>query len=166
MVKKDKYYSEEQQEIRSFIKILIGLVLIFLVLYFLSNKFVGNDNNIKRTNQSGKVQYDSISIGTLLNRADNEYYVLVFDSEDLNNSYIVNKASSYKSNHDSKPLYSADLSLEFNKKFVSDESFYRKDTLDGIKFKGTTLVFVKDKHIIKFIESSDDIDKELSKKES
>lgn len=166
MVKKEKYYTEEQQEIRSFIKILLGLVLIFLVLYFLSTKFIGKDNNIKRTNQSGKVQYDSISIGTLLNRADSEYYVLVFDSEDLNNSYIINKASSYKSNQDSKPLYSADLSLEFNKAFLSDQSFYKKDSVDGIKFKGTTLVLVKEKNIVKFIEVVDDIDKELSKKGS
>ena len=163
MVKKEKYYTEEQQEIRSFIKILLGLVLIFLVLYFLSTKFMGKGNSIKRTNQSGKVQYDSISIGTLLNKADSEYYVLVFDSDDLNNSYIINKASSYKSNQDSKPLYTADLSLEFNKTFLSDQSFYHKNSVDGIKFKGTTLVLVKEKNIVKFIETVDDIDKELSK---
>lgn len=166
MVKKEKYYSEEQQEIRSFIKILIGLVLIFLVLYFLSTNFMGKKDGIKRTNKAGQVQYESISLGTLLNKADEEYYVLVFNSEDLGNSYIINKASSFKSTQGTKPLYTADLSLEFNKPFVSDSSSYKKDTIDGLKFKGTTLVLIKDGTISKFIDNVEDIDRELSKKES
>ena len=166
MVKKEKFYSEEQQEIRSFIKILLGLIVIFLVLYFLSAKFMDKKKEYKRTNEAGKIQYESISIGTLLNRADDEYYVLVFDSESVNNSYLINKASLYKSAKDSKPLYTADLSLEFNKPFVAGESYHKNDTIDGIKFKGTTLVLVKKNKIVKFIEDTDVIEKELTTKES
>ena len=166
MAKKEKYYSDEQNEIRSFIKILLGLVLIFLVLYFLSVKFGDKKKDIKRTNQAGKVQYDSIALGTLFNKADQEYYVLVFDSEDINNSYIINKASSYKSSNASKALYTADLSLEFNRPFVSDTSFNPKTSVDGLKFSETTLLYIKEKKIVKFINNLDDIDKELSIKES
>lgn len=165
MSKKEKYYSEEQNEVKSFIKILVGLIIIFAILYFLSVKFVDKEKNLKRTNNPGKIQYDSIIIGTLLNRADSKYYVLVFDSEDVSSTYIVNKASLYKSSTNALPLYTADLSLELNKTFKSDTSHYNKDSIDDISFKTTTLVMVKDGKITKFIENYDDIINELSIKE-
>ena len=145
--------------------ILIGLIIIFAILYFLSVKFVDKKQDLKRTNKEGKIQYDSIVIGTLLNRADSKYYVLVFDSEDVSSTYIVNKASLYKSSSNTVPLYTADLSLEFNKGFKSDESHYTKDSVEDISFKTTTLVMIKDGKIAKFIENYDDIINELSIKE-
>lgn len=161
MKRKEKYYTEEQQEIKSFIKILIGLILILGLLYFLSAVVLDKKNEIKRTNNEGKVQYSNIYLGTLLNRADEEYYVLVFDSENILNHYIINKASDYKSSN-KIALYTADLSLELNKGFVSDESNYKTDSVKDLKFKGLTLVKVKAGKITKFIEDEKEIEKELS----
>ena len=162
MVKKEKYYSEEQQEIRSFVKILSILVIIFLGLYLLTSKVFDKKEPYKRTNNEGQVQYDEIAIGTLLNRADDEYYVLVYDSNKSEQIYLLNKASSYKSNENSLPLYMADLSLEFNKQFMGDVSNYKEDSIEDIKFKNVTLVKIKKGKIIKFIEDKDLIEQALS----
>ena len=161
MKRKEKYYTEEQQEVKSFIKILIGLILILGLLYFLSAVVLDKGNKIKRTNNEGKVQYSNIYLGTLLNRADDEYYVLVFNSENITNHYIINKASDYQSSSKTA-LYTADLSLELNKGFLSDKSNYNVDSVKDLKFKGTTLVKIKGGKITKFIENELEIEKELS----
>ena len=162
MAKKEKFYTEEQKEIYSFIKILVVLIIIFVGLYLFTTLVVDKKEKMKRSTKEGTVQYSSISVGMILNRADENYYVLVFDSEDINTSYLVNKASSYKSNLKALPLYTADLSLEFNKPFVSDESFYKSDSVSDIRFKGVTLIKVSKGKIVKFIEDEELIDKELS----
>ena len=163
MKKQEKFYTEEQKEIRSFVRILSVILIIFIGLYIFGSIKGDNKKKIERTNNAGQVSYDSLIIGTILSKADKEYYVLVFDSEDLNNNYIVTLASSYKSSTNALPIYTADLSLEFNRKFVADESNYDKEDVANLKFKTTTLLKVKDGQITKFIENEDDIIKELKK---
>lgn len=162
-MKKEKYYSEEQKEIRSFIKILAVLVILFFGMYFLTTTVFNKEEKIKRTNNEGKVQYESIILGTLLQRADEEYYVLALDSKDVANTYIMNKASDYNSGKNSLPLYTADLDNEFNKKFVSKESSYQTDSIDNLKLKGTTLIKVKKNKIVEFVEGNENIANVLNK---
>ena len=161
MRKQEKFYSEEQKEIRSFFKILFGLVIIIGLFYFLTVFVVNKDDKFKRTNNKGEVQYKSIMLGTLLNRSDNEYYVLAFDSLDKSNSYILSTASAYLSNTKNLPLYTADLSLEFNKAFISDKSSYTIDSVEDLKLSGTTLIKVKNQKIVKFITDLSLINEEL-----
>lgn len=161
-MRKEKYYTEEQKEIYSFIKILVGLVLILGILYMLTIFVFNKEEPLKRTNKKGTVQYNEIIAGTIFKTGDSEYYVLAFDSEDISNSYILNKASNYKSKTGALPLYTLDLSSEFNKSFVAKESSYNEKSVDNLKFKGTTLIKIKDGKIAKFIETMEEIDKELN----
>jgi len=161
-MRKEKFYTEEQKEVYSFIKILLGLVLILGILYMLTVFVFNKEEPLKRTNKKGSVQYDEIIAGTIFKTGDKEYYVLAFNSDDISNSYLLNKASSYKSKTDALPLYTLDLSSEFNKSFVAKESNYSVDSVEGLKFKGTTLIKIKNNKITKFIEAVEDIDKELN----
>ncbi|MBR5662018.1 MAG: hypothetical protein IKX00_00015 [Bacilli bacterium] len=158
---KNKIYTEEQREVFKFVKILTGLVIVIFLLYLFTNYVVNKGETYKRTNNSGKINYETISLGTLLNKPDSEYYVLAVDkSNTLNNTYL-NAASNYKSGVKHLPIYIADLSNEFNKSFIADESNYKVDIAD-LKVKGTTLIKVKDKKITKFIEEKNDILNELN----
>lgn len=161
MKRKEKFYTEEQKEVFKFFKILFGLVVIIGLLYLFTVKFVNKENNYKRTNNSGKVQYESIYLGTLLNKADNEYYVLIVDNSDISNNLYISRVSEYKSKISHLPVFTADLSNELNKSFISKESSYNKDNMDNFKVSGTTLVKVKDGKIQKFIENKDSILSEL-----
>jgi len=161
MKKQEKFYTEEQKEIRSFVRILTVILVIFLGLYIYGSIKGDNKNKIERTNKAGTVNYETLIVGTMLSKPDKEYYVLAFDSNSLDNNYIVTLANSYKSSTKALPVYTIDLSSEFNKSYVASESAYDKEDLSLIKFKSTTLVKVVDGKISKFIEDEDTIIKEL-----
>ena len=161
MKKKDVIYSEEQQEIKRFVKILLVLILLFVGMYFLTIKVLNKKETVKRTNNEGVIQYSNIIVGQILSMADSEYYVLVFNSENIDNYDVLNKATNYKSGNKVIPLYTTDLSLPFNKDYVAEESSYDKKDLTLIRFKNTTLIKVKNGEIVKFIDESQDIINEL-----
>lgn len=162
MKKHNNFYKDEQTEIQSFVKILIGLIVIIGLFYLLTVFVLNKEEPYKRTDNPGTINYNSMYLGTLLNKIDSEYYVLVFDSQDKSNSYIINRSSSYASKANSLPLYTADLALEFNKKFIADESSYKVDDVVNLKVKGTTLILVKNGKISKFIEDNEKIIAELN----
>ena len=161
MMRKNKIYTEEQKEVIKFFKILFGLVLIIGVLYLFTNYVVNKGEKYERTNNAGKINYDTISLGTILNKADSEYYVLAVDKSNMFNDIYLNAASNYKSGVKHLPIYIADLSNEFNKEFVAEVSNYKSD-ISELKVKGTTLIKIKSGKIIKFIETKDDIINELN----
>jgi len=161
-MRREKFYTEEQKEVYSFIKILVGLIVILAILYLLTVFVFNKEEPIKRTNKKGSIEYSQVVVGTIFKTLDSEYYVLAFDSEDVTNSYILNKATNYKSKNNALPLYTLDLSSEFNKNYVGKESNYEESSVDNLVFKGTTLIKIKDKKIVKFIENVEEIDKELN----
>lgn len=161
MKRKDRIYTEEQKEIAKFVKILLGLVVIIGALYLFTVFVVNKEDSYKRTNTDGEIKYDNIVLGTLLNRADDEYYVLVLDTMQMSNDVYLNLSNQYKSGVKHLPIYIADLSNELNKSFIGDVSNYSTDSIDNLKIKGTTLIKVKNHKIVKFIENNDDIIEEL-----
>lgn len=161
MKRKEKFYSDEQKEIMKFSKILFGLVLIIVLLYLFTVYVVNKEETYKRTNTEGKVQYESIYLGTMLNRSDDEYYVFITDYKNLDSNLYNAPISEYKAKAGHLPIYSADLSNELNKSFIDKKSSYKTDTIEDFKVKGTTLVKVKNSKIVKFIENKENIISEL-----
>ena len=161
MRRKEKYYTEEQKEVFKFFKILFVLVLIIALLYLFTVYVVNKEGKYTRTNTEGKIQYENIYLGTLLNRGDDEYYVIAYDLTNISNNLYRTAISEYKAKANHLPIYIADLSNELNKSFVNLEKSNKSDNIDELKFKGTTLVKVKNNKIVKFIETKDDILKEI-----
>ena len=151
-MQKNKFYTDEQKEIFKFGKILLGLVLIIALLYLFTVYVVNKPDAYERTNKKGSVQYSSILLGTLLNKADKEYYVIVLDTKDLSNTVYLNKVSDYKAKNNHLPIYTADLSNELNKSYIGEKSYHNNDSMDEFKVKGTTLIKVNNGKITKFIE--------------
>ena len=158
MNKREKYYTEEQKEIMNFFKILVGLLIIIGIFYLLTRFVFNNKSVYKRTNNEGAIQYNYIYLGSLLNLADDEYYVLAVDSEDVSNTYILSLASSYRSNNKKIPLYYADLSFELNKGFKADTSNFDASSVNDLKIKNTTLIKVKNGKITSFVEKESEIE--------
>ena len=158
MNRREKYYTEEQKEIMNFFKILTGLVVIIGGFYLLTRFVFNNKPVYKRTNNEGSIQYNYIYLGSLLNLADDEYYVLAVDSEDVSNTYILSLASTYRANNKKTPLYYADLSFELNKGFKADTSSFDASSVNTLKIKGTTLIKVKNGKITSFVEKESEIE--------
>ena len=80
----DKYISDESKEIKRFVIILIGIIIVVLVSYQIANvlkkdKKTSDDSSIT----AGSIDYDVVSIGTMLNRNENDYYVNLMEYEKL-----------------------------------------------------------------------------------
>ena len=156
--------TEEQSVIKKFIIILLGLVILIVGVYFFTRAFVTKDLNKEKEETKTEVTFDysKTVLGSLLNRPYNEYYVLVYNSEDLKANYYNSIASSYQVKENSIKIYIADLSDSMNEKFYnSKKSNPKAKTIDELQVGDLTLIKVKDKAINKYIEKEEDIRAEL-----
>ena len=78
----DKYETDEAKEVKKFIIILFSIIILVLAVYGIT-KIINKD---KKTSEEtsvtkGEIDYDKVSVGTMLNKLDKEYYVIVYDGE-------------------------------------------------------------------------------------
>lgn len=161
-----KYQTEEQMEIKKFLLVLFGLIIIIIGIYFFTRAFVTKDLFKKEseiTYTDGKINYDVVVVGTMLNRNNSEYYVMAFSNEDNDATYYNTLVAKYKSKEKAKQVYYLDLENELNKKYVAQEqeeasnSFKR---IQDLKLGKITLLKIKDGKVEKFITNPDEIKKE------
>ena len=161
----DKYTSEESKEVKRFIIILLSIIVLVLAVYGITrlvNK--DKDNNDDRTITAGSIDYDKVSVGTLFNRADSEYYVIVYDGEAPNAIYYSALMNKYMDKEKSNKVYFCDLSNELNKKYYVGEdkdSNPNATTSSELAFKNLTLIKIKNGKIVKYLETLDTIKTEL-----
>ncbi len=161
----DKYTSEESKEVKRFIIILLSIIVLVLAVYGITrlvNK--DKDNNDDRTITAGSIDYDKVSVGTLFNRADSEYYVIVYDGEAPNAIYYSALMNKYMDKEKSNKVYFCDLSNELNKKYYVGEdkdSNPNATTSSELAFKDLTLIKIKNGKIVKYLETLDTIKTEL-----
>ena len=163
-----KYVTEEQKEVKKFIFVLIGLIIIIVGIYFFTRAFVTKDLFDNKTNekeyQTGTINSDIAIVGNMLNRPYEEYYVLAFDSEGTKAIEYNGIVSKYISNEKSLKVYHIDLANELNKKYVAtDENISKEfESIEKLKLGEITLIKVKNKKVTKFITNIDNITKELT----
>ncbi len=161
----DKYTSEESKEVKKFIIILLSIIVLVLAVYGITRLVNNNkDNNEDRTVTTGAIDYDKVSVGTLFNRADDEYYVIVYDGEASNAIYYSALMNKYMKKEKSNKVYFCDLSNELNKKYYvgEDKESNPNATISSeLAFKDLTLIKIKNGKIIKYLETLDTIKTEL-----
>lgn len=163
IAKEGKYISDEAREIRRFAIILISIIIVVLVVYGVSKVFIKENKNInEETVTAGVIDYDKVSIGTMLNRNQDEYYVVIYDGEDANAvlySALINK---YISKEKHLPIYYCDLGNKLNSKYYNkDKSNPNAKTIEELSLKEFTLIKVKNSKIVKYIENLDTFKSEL-----
>lgn len=162
----DKYTSEESKEVKKFINILLSIIVLVLAVYGITRLINKNkdDNSNDTTVTAGSIDYDKVSVGTLFNRADNEYYVIVYDGEAPNAIYYSALMNKYMDKEKSNKVYFCDLSNELNKKYYVGEdkdSNPNATTSSELAFKDLTLIKIKNGKIVKYLETLDTIKTEL-----
>ena len=81
-IKEEKYMSDESREVRNFVIILLSVIVIVLIVYGVSKVFIDDEPASTEKNvQKGVIDYDKVSVGTMLNRNYSEYYVAIYDEE-------------------------------------------------------------------------------------
>lgn len=161
-LKQQKYYTEEQKEIRKFVFIILGLFVIIGAIYFITDKFVEEGNNQVL---DGEINFDKATIGTLLNRPYEEYYALIYNSESTNSPYYSSIKNGYTGKSDSIKLYFIDLKNDMNSKYYNKNNDGKSNsnakTIEDLNLGDITLIKVKNGEIISYIDNVDNIVKEL-----
>ena len=157
-------YMEEDKAVRNFIIIFIIVILLVVGLYFLT-VFINKDNDPKNeeTNTSEEVKIDNskVIVGTMLQKGDKDYYVILYKGDDEKANEYAALESKYKTNKDSLPVYTVDLSDGMNSKYYDKEHVnLTASDINDLKFGDITVLEVKDGKIYKSFNSVDKIKKE------
>lgn len=165
-IKQQKYVTEEQKEIKKFLIVLLGLILIIVGIYFFTRAFVTKDlNNTSNDNfQSGSINYGVSIVGTMLNRSSDSYYVFAYKESAEKKADYQKYISDYRSQDKALPVYTIDLDNELNKKYVAGENDTKSTSytnLDELKFGEFTVIKVHDGKVEKFLTKEKEIKKEL-----
>lgn len=168
--KSQKYYTEEQQEIRKFIIIILVLSIVVGLIYILTDKFV--DSNVDENYVKGEINYDVTSIGSLLNRPYDNYYVIIYDKDNTNAVYYSNLISKYidenQASEDYAKIYYVDLSNNLNKKYYNvgndNVSNPSAKSINELDLGDLTLIKVSNGSIVEYYEDASVIENILLSK--
>ena len=163
-LKPEKYESEESNEIKRFIFILLGIIVIVLIIYGVSKIFVKEDNSSTRVTTTGEINYDIVTVGTMFNKVDKEYYVMIYDEENPEAVLYSTIINEYLSTSDSLNVYFCNLGNKLNSSYYvgSDKTSNPKATaIDDLALGDLTLVRIKNGKIVKYVEELDSIKKEF-----
>lgn len=163
-VKEVKYRSEEQQEVIRFVIILVSIFALVGIVYGVSKIFIKDaEKPIDDEVVAGTINYDIVSVGTMFNRADNEYYVALYDRSEANAILYSSIVNVYANKEKSLKVYFCDLENSFNKQYLAEDGVSNPNakTIDDVKFGKFTLVKISKGRITKYIESVEDMKKEF-----
>jgi len=151
-IKMEKHVSEEVNMVKNSIIILIVVALFIVGFFFLTDRVVKN----RQVEQPDTVEinYDNITVGTILNRPYDEYLVLLYNSQESEATYYGTLLANYSKD---EKLYFVDLSLKTNQKYVGEKSSGKFSDVKDAKFSGPTLLLIKNGKVEKFLETKEEI---------
>lgn len=177
---KIKFETTEQAEVKKFLIVILVVLLCVGAIYFFTRAFVSKDlfkKDEPKTEEvtEGEINYDIAIMGQILNRPYDEYYVIIYNSEegeflgDMGNIvYEYSQKEDKKKDH----MYRVDLANELNKSYYDPKNENKSaKTLEEIKLGEKTLLKIKKNkktgklEINKYITDIDAMKKELGIKD-
>ena len=150
-------------EMASFVRTLLVVVISFLIVYLivliLGKKGVFEAGYTKPEIKESTISYEDISAGSVFDMNENEYYVIFskFNSK-VYNIYIYNLLNTYSK--DTK-IYKVNLSDGINKSIISETSNKKATKSSELAISTDTLIKIKNKKIVLYVEGEDEIGAEL-----
>ena len=162
-IKTIKYHSEEQKEIFKFV-IILGVILIIVgVLYLFSS--VASSKNTYHYNDTtkGSINYDVVSVGTMFNRVEDEYYVAIYDADSSDAIYYASVINNYQQNPDSLKVYFCNLANKLNADYYVKDGKTNPNAkkISDLAFGDFTFVKIKNGKIVNYLENISDVKYEL-----
>lgn len=165
--KKNVSLLSTDNEMSKLIILILIVAAVFVVFYIITLFVTKKDelsNNTTEQSFEATIQYDKILAGNILNQKNDEYYVLVYFSDDQYVDLYMNYLSYYKMMiEEAVPYYTVDMSDVFNNQFISDESDLNVTDSRDFKFSQTALLRIKDGKVISTYETKDDITAKFSR---
>ena len=156
----------EQKEIRNLCIVILVVVLCVGGIYLLTRAFVTKDlfdDNKDEEVIAGSINYDVTIMGQILNRPYDEYYVAIYNSEELDYATDMEiLVGNYSAAKEHLHIYTVDLSNVMNIDYYDPENVNTKEKdLKDLKVGDITLLKIEDGKINKFIVDYAKMEKEL-----
>lgn len=147
----------QRDELKSLIIVILAVVIIFLVFYAITSLI--NPSSPVETPQvlEETIQYNEIMVGEILNRSENNYYVLVQNNDNVYNDLYATYLDIYVSDNDDYNYYVVDLDNAFNQNYLAEETKVSGKDVSKYQFSDTTLIKVKKSKIDKVYTTHDAI---------
>lgn len=163
--KKEKYLKQsfdDQSEVGRIVKILIVVLIIFFSVYFITAIATGEINfgSKKEESQETVIQYQEILAGETFVKKDASYYVLYMNFTDAMTTPLMTLADQYMAKETHDYVYFVDMDKGFNKTYAVKEgetSNPKVQNISGLKVNAPTLLKIKDKKIVQYVEGYDNI---------
>ncbi len=156
----------EEVNVKEAIIVVLVISLIVLVMYGLTigAQKLGwfNQGYVKPEVSSAVISYEKILAGTIFNRVEEEYYVLVADFDSEDSVYVSSLASLYnKKEGDKLHMYAVNLGEGMNKGILSDTSNPSAQNVESLKVNGPTLFKIRNGSNVRCLEGNENIKTEL-----
>lgn len=142
-IKQSKLVSDDVVRVRNLLILLVSVVIICVGLFFLTEKMIEKDNNENETKEEVKIDYDIATIGTMFNRPEKEYFVLIYSNEENSND-LGSVLDSYRSSDNYVKTYYIDLDLKVNSIAKGKEDSKKPSNSNEVIVTGATLYKIKD----------------------
>ena len=161
--------TEDDTDIKTFFIILIIIVLLIVAVYFITN-VVKKDKTEEKDKETvaGEINYDITSVGTILNRPYDKYYVLVYNSEDnaaVKYSALLQSYMNGQNEKDYIKIYYCDLNNTLNQKYYNvgddNKSNPKAKKVSDFDFGDLTLLKIEKGKITEYIEDYENIQTKL-----
>lgn len=143
------------------IKITVGVVLFLVLTYFIAGLLTGEINFKKKNKveQETFIQYQEIISGEILNRNDNDYYVMTLNFTDNLASYYLSFIDKYTSVDGNLPFYIIDLDKKVNSNILTEEEKYIElpSKVEDIRVSSPTILKVSNHKVVSRIVGQEKI---------
>lgn len=155
-IKQGNRVSEDELQIRTLIILLVIVLLVCVGIYFLTDTMLKKESLANEEIKNVEINYDIATVGTMFNRIEEEYYVLLYSNEtDGNelNSYL----ASYRSSDNYVKTYFIDLDKKVNSYVLGDKLIKEPKNSNEVKVKGATLYKIVGGKVVECIVGSEEI---------
>ena len=147
-IKQKKILNEDMNLVKNIIILLIIVVGISLGIYFLTDNMIKKENKNSDTKTEIKIDYDIATIGTMFNRIEDEYYVLIYSKEN-DGKNLDSVLATYRSSDNYIKTYYIDLDKKVNNYVLGEELNQRPNDSNEVKVKEATLYKINNGIVVK-----------------
>lgn len=146
--------NNESPELKTIIKIVVGIALFFGIVYFGAGLLTG-DIKLKKEKKEVEIQYSEILAEKTFLQNNSEYYVMYYNF-DSNDTELITAIISTLSKDTT--VYTVDLDKNFNKNYISSEIDTKTPSNSSeLKVTSPTLIKIKNKKVVNFITGLENI---------
>lgn len=152
----EKQNTGETNEVKTLIKIFVGVVIFFVLAYLLMGIITG-DIKLGKENKEVEIQYEEILAERTFKQKDNDYFVAFYnlsDEDALLDALLQDLGYTEK-------VYKVNLDKKFNSTYIGKVN-NKPTSLDNLKVNSPTLIRITNGKAKKVVNGIDSIKKYIS----